>query len=148
MRLLYGVKHRTTLMEIKEIGELIKTQDNRITDQPIFIVEKSVMIITDPDYDYDKEEWVNTESGDHEVADETTHRRLDALDNGCRDTGNWKKFYFKETWQFVTACFTEQGCKNYLKIDGHNIGKSRIYAAGSFRNEEYQTVRKMLMDSV
>lgn len=134
-------------MDMKKIGELIKTQDNRLTDQPIFIVEKSVMVITDPDYGFDKEEWVNTESKDHEVANETRHRRLNALAKDFRDTGDWKKFYLKETWQFVTACFTEQGCKNFLEINGHNISKSRIYAYGSFRNEEYQAVRKMLMNA-
>ncbi|WP_062266960.1 hypothetical protein [Endozoicomonas arenosclerae] len=133
-------------MELKEIGSLINTQDNRITDHPIFVVEKSVMVITDGDYHYDKEEWVNTESGDYEVASETKSKRLNLLEEGCRDTGDWKKFYLLETWQFVTACFTEQGCKDFLAINGHNIGRNRIYAYGSFRNKEYQTVRNYLMD--
>lgn len=132
-------------MELKEIGTLICTQDNRITDQPIFVVEKSVMVITDPDYGYDAEEWGNTESGDYETATGTKERRLNALYDGGRDTGDWTKFYLKEVWEFVTACFTEQGCKDYLAANGHNIGKSRIYVYGSFRNAEYQTVRNYLM---
>lgn len=132
-------------MELEEIGDLICTQDNRITDQPMFVVEKSVMVITDPDYGYDADEWVNTESGNYEKASETKARRLDALRDGYRETGDWEKFFLKETWEFVTCCFTEQGCKDFLKLNGHNIGKSRIYAYGSFRNHEYQTVRNFLI---
>lgn len=131
---------------LAEIGNQLLTQDNRITDQPIFVVEKSVMVVTNPDYGYDKEEWVNTESGDYETASETKSRRLNALEDGCRETGDWEKIYLKETWQFVTACFTEQGCKDFLEINGHNIGKNRIYAYGSFRNHEYQAVRNYLID--
>lgn len=133
-------------MQLKEIGNLICTQDNRVTDQPIFVVEKSVMVITDPDYGYDKEEWVNTQSGDYEIASETKAKRLDALLKDCRSTGDWEKFYMKEVWEFVTACFTEQGCKDYLMLDGHNLGKTRIYAYGSYRNNEYREIRKHLID--
>ena len=131
-------------MDISKIGELINTQDNRITDQPIFVVEKRVLVVTDPDYGYEDEEWVNTQSGDYQRADATKAGRLDALRDGCRDTTPWEKFFLTETWQFVTSCFTEQGCKDFLAINGHNIGKSRIYAYGSYRNHEYQSVRKML----
>jgi hypothetical protein len=130
---------------LAETGNLIRTQDNRITDQPIFVVEKSVIIITDPDYGYDDEEWINTESGEYEKANKTKARRLDVLDDSGRETGDWKKFYLKETWEFVTACFTEKGCKDYLNANGHNLGKTRIYAYGSYRNYEYRDIRNYLI---
>ena len=79
-------------METKEIGKLICTQDNRITDQPIFVVEKSVMIITDPDYGYDAEEWINTESGDYEQADDVHSIVLNEMESKGDDIGEWKKF--------------------------------------------------------
>lgn len=129
--------------KIAKIGELITTQDNRITDQPIFVVEKSVTVITDPDYGYDFSKWVNQDDF-YEDASETKARRLDVLDSNFRHFRGWRKFYLKETWEFVTACFTEQGCKDYLKANGHNLGKTRIYAYGSYRNVEYQTVRDHL----
>lgn len=132
------------LSKIAKIGERITTQDNRITDQPIFVVEKSVTVITDPDYGYDVEVWVNQDDYNEE-ASETKARRLDILNSNFRWFRSWRKFYLKETWEFVTACFTEQGCKDYLKADGHNLGKTRIYAYGSYRNEEYQAVRNFLI---
>ena len=133
-------------MSIEKIGSLIKTQDNRYTDQPIFVIEERELVITDPDYGYDDSNWVNTESGNYEEADETRTRRLDALNDGDRDTGDWKKFHYKETWKFVTSCFTEEGCNDYLKINGHNLRKTRIYAYGSFRNTEYQAIRNCLVN--
>ena len=132
-------------MEIKEIGAQICTQNSRITDQPIFVVEKRVKIITDPDYGYDFEEWINTESGEYEQADDIHTTALNEMESNDGDTGDWKKFYLKEVWEFVTACFTEQGCKDYLLLNGHNIGKSRIYAYGSYRNNEFQAVRNYLI---
>lgn len=131
-------------MELRQIGDLIHTQDNRITDQPIFVVEKSVMVITDSDYGYDATEWVNVESGEYEKASDTKARRLDLLNEDWRETGDWKKFYLKEVWEFVTCCFTEQGCKDYISRNRHNLGKVRIYAYGSYRNTEWQTVRDHL----
>lgn len=131
---------------ILKIGNLVRTQDNRITDQPIFVVEKSVMIPISPEYGYDAEEWVNTDSADYERANETKSRRLNLLAEDDRKTGAWEKFYLKETWEFVTCCFTEAGCLNFLSRNGHNIGKNRIYAYGSYRNNEWQTVRNFLKE--
>lgn len=50
-----------------------------------------------------------------------------------------------DVWEFVTACFTEKGCKDYLAVNGHNLTEPRIYAAGSYRNEEFRTVREYLL---
>ena len=74
------------------VGELIRTQDNRITSNPIFVVEQK--------------------------------------------RGN--------AWTFVTACLTEQGCKDYLAVDGHNLTNPRIYGPGGFRNQEWQNLRDFL----
>ena len=48
-------------------------------------------------------------------------------------------------WCFVTASFTRKGCEEYLRANGHNLGRVRIFAHGSHRNEEWRTVRKHLM---
>lgn len=133
-------------MDIKQIGNLIKTQDNRITDQPMFVVEKEVV-----DWGYDPEYcdtyvWVDRDE-EYTEADDRKAEELNHLDDLCEDTGSWFKCYRKYRWEFVTACFTEQGCKDYIVANGHNCGRTRIYAHGSYRNSEYQAVRKILMDA-
>ncbi len=130
---------------LKTIGKNIREQDNRITDQPIFLVQQLVR-----DYGYDSayaDGHIWRECGDPEtIADETTAERLDALDYGGRISGKWDKVGYCDRWEFVTACFTEKGCRDYLKINGHNLRNTRIYADGSHRNNEFRLVRKHLME--
>lgn len=130
--------------ELAAIGKSIREQDNRITDAPIFIVEKKVR-----DYGYadgftDDFQWCN--SGAQEVADERQARILDKMRERGRDIEDWELIGYCDRWEFVTACFTEQGCKDFIMRDGHNHGETRIYATGSYRNQEYRTVRQFLME--
>lgn len=132
--------------QISEIGELIRTQDNRITDQPFFAVMTKREMITSEDHDYDRICWVENQSGDYVEATETQHRRLEAIYQGRYEVKEgWDRFAMKEIDVFVTGCFTEHGCKEYIRQNGHNLNKPFIYAFGSYRNHEYQKVRKFIM---
>jgi len=127
---------------LQEIGELIRTQDNRITDQPMFIVQEKVRIYGfDPLY-ADDYEWVD-EGGELAEPEQVVELEKGAAE-GLLIT-NWVKTYYRERWDFVTACFTEQGCEDYLAENGHNHGETRIYVESACYNHEYQTVRKALM---
>lgn len=131
--------------ELARIGELIRTQDNRITDSPIFIVQQKRKICgIDADYT-NNFEWLDPRDTS-EVYDDAAKAAKDAEreEEGLPPI-NWIQGGYIEIWEFVTACFTEQGCKDYLARDGHNLKEPRIYAAGSYRNEEWRTVRKFLM---
>lgn len=130
-------------MTIQEIAEQIRTQDNRITDQPIFIVERKVRDCGFEIEYADDFEWFHP--GKQTTADERQARILNKMVEAGRDTGDWRHVGYKDRWEFVTACFTEQGCKDFIKRDGHNHGETRIYAVGSYRNEEYRLVRNMLL---
>lgn len=133
--------------EMVAIGELIRNQDNRITDQPFFAVMTKREIVGSEDHDCDRICWVENQSGDYVEATETQHRRLEAIYQGkykVRD--GWDRYPLKEIDVFVTGCFTEQGCKDYIGRNGHNLKKPFIFAFGSYRNNEYQKVRKFIMD--
>ena len=127
----------------KRIGQLIATQNNRATDQPLFAVQQK-RIIGGMDEDYtDKYSWVRdgeeVTDGD-EIAEIEAHcEEHFTPPDGCAKVG------YIEIWEFVTACFTEQGCKDYIQRDGHNLNEPRIYAYGSYRNAEFQFVRNLLL---
>ncbi|MEU8571714.1 hypothetical protein AB0C51_26135, partial [Streptomyces pathocidini] len=79
-------------------------------------------------------------------ATKTQHRRLEAIYQAKYEVRDgWDRYAMKEIDVFVTGCFTEQGCKDYINKNGHNLNKPFIYAFGSYRNDEYQTVRKFIM---
>ncbi|MGH8075604.1 MAG: hypothetical protein ACREO4_16260 [Lysobacter sp.] len=126
------------------IGELIRTQDNRITDSPIFIVQQKRRICgIDADYTSNFE-WLDPRDSS-EVYDDAAKAERDAerASEGLAPI-EWKQGGYIDIWEFVTACFSEQGCKDYIALDGHNLREPRIYAAGSYRNEEWRRVRAYL----
>jgi len=138
-----------TQENIRKIAELIKTQDNRITDQPIFIVQRERR-----DYGYDSKwaddyVWVNSKDPEDcfEEGDEK-YDELNERDDMCESLGGWYKCYYQTRWEYVTACFTEQGCKDHITANGHNLGKTRIYADGSYRNFEFREVRDFLLSLI
>ncbi|EOM7116877.1 MULTISPECIES: ead/Ea22-like family protein [Klebsiella pneumoniae complex] len=126
--------------ELYTIGELIRTQDNRITDQPMFVVFQKREIIGSDEHSPSRICWV----WDGEEVSELRAKRLEALYQDGRDTRGYDRYAMQEVDKFVTACFTEHGCKDYLRQNGHNLRLPYIYACGSFRNNEYQLVRNWL----
>ncbi|EHT05866.1 hypothetical protein HMPREF9694_05414 [Klebsiella michiganensis] len=126
--------------ELYTIGELIRTQDNRITDQPMFVVFQKREIIGSDEHSPSRICWV----WDGEEVSELRAKRLEALYQDGRDTRGYDRYAMQEVDDFVTACFTENGCKDFLRQNGHNLRQPYIYACGSFRNNEYQLVRNWL----
>lgn len=129
---------------LEEIKHSLVNDDPRMTSHPIFVVQEKVY-----DYGYDSAfasdyKWINYEN-DHEIASARKATKLDELDRGMKDIPDgWEQVYYKERWEFVTACFTEQGCENYLKINGHNLREPRIYVESGFRNNEWIQLRAIL----
>ena len=147
-------KHLETLAEL---GKQIAEQDSRLTDQPMFIVFQKREIVAHEDYDHDRIVWVDDEGNE---ADEATTVQLNAMredteslawledeiELGDEERREWRRLAIKEIDVFVTACFTEQGCKDFLAIHGHNLRRPFICAAGSFRNREYQQLRRLMLE--
>jgi|GEM_PF-2468651 len=126
--------------ELYEIGELIRTQDNRITDQPMFVVYQKREIIGSDEHSPSRICWV----WEGEEVSELRAKRLEILYQEYRDTRGYDRYAMQEIDVFVTACFTEQGCKDFLRLNGHNLHKPYIFAEGSYRNNEYRAVRNWL----
>lgn len=119
---------------IAAIAERLHTQDNRITAHPLFAVQQKRRIYgLDADY---RDGTVFIDDEGIEFAE------CDSVEHGCREVG------YRDTWEFVTGCFTEQGCKDYIAANGHNLNEPRIYAYGSYRNAEFIALREWLMAQV
>jgi len=127
--------------KMKRVGDLLRTQDNRITAAPIFIVQEKVRVYGfDPSYS-DDSVWIDMEN---DYVEATEDEAIE-LELGTLEGEGWQEVYYKDEWRYVTACFTEQGCKDFIAADGHNHGELRVYADGSHRNQEFRTVREFLM---
>ena len=132
------------------IGERLRTQDNRCTASPMFIVQQQRSFGVEPGAG-DMDVWLDEE---WEEVDQETATKLEELD----DAYEWEleeeqaemlkrhtKRGIKHQWEFVMAAFTEEGCKQYLRLDGHNLTKPRIYAMSFNRCPEMLAIREFLM---
>lgn len=113
---------------LKEIGERLKTQDNRITQNPMFCVQERKR-----DYGY-APHWVGDTVWILD-GEETTKGHA-----GAEEVG------YKDRWETVMVAFTEEGCKEYLQLNGHNHhGQIRIYVESFNRCPEMIAIRDALM---
>lgn len=128
---------------LQRMQHSLNTQHGRFTADPLYCVFSKREIVVDADYDHDRIFWWHQER--QIEASETTERMLERLRRDGRDTGDWVKLAVKEISHFETACFTEQGCKDFLEIQGHNLCKPFIYATSLFRNREMIALREALM---
>ena len=129
---------------LSDLIDRLRTQDNRATANPLFIVQQRRRIYgLDPAYS-DTHVWIDL-CNDHDEADEAKHRELDRADQ-CGDDYDacWTKTAYIDLWEFVTACFTEAGCERYIEANRHNLTDPRIYAMSLHRNEEMLAVRAAL----
>lgn len=146
--------------DIPTIAANLHRQDNRITANPIFLVQQKRRIGGfERGYSYDYV-WVDRDS---EEVDVEVARRLDEaedkgssvfihpddadrLDRTTRDVDDYRKVYYRDEYVFVQPFFTEQGAKDYIAINGHNLREPRIYVDSGWRNEEWRVVREHLMN--
>lgn len=116
--------------ELLAIADRLKTQDNRITAEPMFCVQEKRR-----EYGYDPS-----------VVDD--HVWLDALNDYeevAEDFPGAIKTGYKDNWHTVMVAFTEEGCEAYLRANGHNHGETRIYVESFRRCQEMIALRAWLM---
>ena len=143
---------------IQQISQDVATQDNAITELPIFIVrQKRRTYGIDSSYT-DDFVWMSSGIESHE-ADTEAAAKLDELSKTSNyddeiilgedgEETTWKKVGYRDHWEFVTACFTRRGCEDYLRINGHNLTNPEIYVASGYRNDEWKAMREHLLGMV
>lgn len=128
---------------LSAIRQQLLTQDNRITQNPMFCVqEKRRLVGLDSSYS-DTHCWHNADSG------ETLYDDDPGLNEGRKaQLGNskaWDEFGYLDQWVTVMVAFTEEGCREYLRLNGHNLKEPRIYVESFNRCPEMIAIREALM---
>jgi hypothetical protein len=121
------------------IGERIRTQDNRLTANPIFLVRGLRRVYgMDPQWTDDLV-WIDTSDGVREVDPPDDP---DSPGDFIIQTG------YVDAWEVLMVAFTEEGCKEHLRLNGHNYchyKKVEIYADSLHRCPEMQSIRRWLI---
>lgn len=130
-------------MTIPEIAHQLRTQDGRATSLPVFCVQQKCRYPVPEDYS-DEGEWYDSDLCET-VTDAEEIRLIEAEEQAGLLDDRYQWIWYQDHWEFVTACFTEQGAKDYLVINGHNLREPRVYVESGYRNHEWETIRAHLM---
>lgn len=132
-------------LDLTAIQHELKTQDNAITADPLFCVyQKRRVCGMDADYS-EQYAWIHVDS-DYAEADEKQVKTLERYEKRTGEALNgWRKVYYSEYNQFVTACLTRKGCEAYLDRNRHNLRDPFIYVESMYRNEEMKELRNALL---
>lgn len=127
---------------LARIRAQILTQDNRCTQNPMFCVqEKRRLVGLDAAYS-DQRCWHDSANG-HTVYDDD--KDFDAVKWALEKSDDYDEFGYIDQWFTVMAAFTEEGCEEYLRLNGHNLKQPRIYVESFNRCPEMIAIREALM---
>lgn len=148
------------MFTLAEIGERLRTQDNRCTADPIFEVQERKRVYgIDTEYDPPiawlyGDESVEVPAEDSAIAEayyDETGDEPACIEEGAaiaaeKGDDTLRRVGYHEYWEYVQPFFTEAAAELYIKQNGHNhTGELRIYAGSAFRNWEWQELRKHLI---
>jgi len=128
-----------------QLRNRIRTQDNRITADPLFVVfDKYKFLGLDPQFaDDDQIEW---QSVDGEYVIEGEERA--ALEKQYQETGkidtDHQRVAFCEFDRFITACFTEAAADAFIAANKHNLKKPHVFVVSLERNPEMKMIRDLM----
>jgi hypothetical protein len=140
-------------MEISELRNNLKTQDNRSTAKPIFfLLQEKRTYVCHEEYDsgYEEDIWVERLSGDYcrfkSQADVISWLKENYPEHTGQVQGiHWDTFKMGCYWNTVNVFFTEEGYKQHLLLNEHNLGEHRLYVIHAFRNPEIELVQKVIL---
>lgn len=136
--------------KVNAIAQRLKKQDNRATRDPMFCVQVCERIgPLVPEYSEDL------------MFHDSVEMETYYADKNPEVWGKFKKLHddgelpdtvivggYQEKWLTVCVCFTEEGCKQHLDLNGHNYRHyfgTRIYTESFYRNPEMLTIREYLL---
>lgn len=127
-----------------QLAERLRTQDNRCTHLPVFMVQRQVRDVgLDADYAEDVSWFHCDDQGEFDKEES------DRLEAHFQETGESPEEFIRTGWRVrwenVQPFLTEDGAKEYLRLNGHNLGKTRIYVESGYRNGEWEFVRELLL---
>lgn len=137
---------------LRDIAANLASQNGRMTNNPIFLVQKKERQIgIDLSYS-DNDIWMG-EDGE-EVTDQDEIDRLDNLDHLAFPSKeetlelvrNTKTGYI-DRWETVQPFFTEVAAQQFIDsiAHRHDDGCLRIYVDSAYQNDEWQAIRNFLL---
>lgn len=140
-----GSRTIPSISDMAAIGQLMRTQDNRITADPLFIVQErqrtyGIDTTHDPEI-----AWLYSDESIE--VDEDEAKRLESMyEKNYKEPDGYRRVGYVEKWVYVTCCFTEAAADRFIAQNAHrHRGKLRTYVDSLYRNPEMIAVREYLL---
>jgi len=124
---------------LRQIGDRLRNQDNRCTANPIFLVRGKERIYGLDSSASDEIVWMDDEWNPVEIPEGADPEEPPHGLTVARYTTRWKA---------LMVAFTEQGCKEHLRLNGHNYriyDEVGIYVDSLNRCPEMIAIREFLL---
>lgn len=142
--------------QIKELIKNLREQDNRITFNPIFVVQvKNRIYGMDSGYNSQGYIWVRNDDW-VDIDDDELIEKLDDIEDHSWEyssdseevklLGEYTKVYYQDLWENKMPFFTEKAAEQYIRINGHNMKEPRIYVESGYRNAEWELIREYFLN--
>ena len=141
---------------LDELAHELRTQDNRITADPLFCVQQERIVWGIEEGRSDEFMWFDKEDFEVCCGDEDIHEHMREHDEENQlanleddeidpEEHGYEKVWYIKYWDFVTAHFTEKAAQRYLAENAHNLNNPRVYVTSQSRCREWNAVREFLM---
>lgn len=138
---------------LRDIAANLATQDNRMTNNPQFLVQKKARQ-TGLDLNYcDSHIWIDLPNDYTEVTDPKEISHLEELDAKYPLTEEESQFFsaymktgYADHWETIQTFFTEVEANRFIAANRHrHDGELRTYVDWGGRNPEWMAIRNFLL---
>ncbi len=133
------------------LREELRTQDNAITADPLFVVyDKQRIYGLDSDH-AEHYCWLYPDRGDgrSEVTDSKLVALLSHLESLGKETEiagvEYTRIGYVDVDRFITCCLTRKSAKTFIARNSHRLRKPFVYVESLDRNDEMIALRNHLM---
>lgn len=144
-------------LNLSELAENIKTQDNLGTLEPLYCVYAKTTLPVDDEScggHTVREIWIDAEDY-NEVEDEEFSSALSVIAEGNSEVevmvDGYKTRYERKFVAvipvFITACLTRAGADAYIAANGHNLEQPYVYVHSLYRNDEMIGLRAFITEA-
>lgn len=134
-----------TTDEREALRNRLLTQDNLLTEHPLYVVYDN-MTIFGVDFDHaDRFVWVDDEyrEADSETLEDIA--QIEGYENEVTIAGtDYRRIGIRDERRFVTACLTMEAAKRFIQDNEHHLRKPFVYAESLSNNPEMIAVRLYL----
>lgn len=136
------------LYTAKELKERISNNDNRCTASPYLLLLRRKVKVSSCS-DSDNFEYVENLSGDYQSSHSKEELKKDLLESGyssfeINKFGSITKWHYQYVFDTENVFLTDEGYKDHLNINAHNLGEHDTYGIHAFRNKEISSLLNLI----